>query len=386
MIFADGPQGGFISVDQFGKNTGLDAFKIQDETFVGPQGGIILDDKNGFPIPVGAFKMYDDQVGVMVLDKDGRWVPATLFNENANSFIRCGQGIVASGGTGHFINNHKLGPTGGIACVYYDTYSQPDQISIYYNGDLISYTYDTDPFTPAPVSGQGCLYFDYEPVGNNFNIQVHVDADETGTNWWYTVVCPTGLCKNKQPNTGSITYTIPMGGNCCADGSSEQNQTDGVDADCHYSFSCCGCHSRKKAGKIYREIVRVTGLTLPTPVHPLVYSYSLLSYTTKEYKDSLHYCLPPSQFGYMDCAAGIDSNPDLIYRDLASVAINDVLWDGCSDAAGCNIPYHNIFFRLCQTPLSDGTVPGSIIEGNPKATITLSCTIVEVEDCSGPPP
>ncbi len=351
--------------------TALDAFKIHNQYEPGPQGGILLGDKNGYPAPVGAFKMLDDQVGVMVLDGMGKWVPVTLFNESSESFIRCGQGTVASGGSGHFLNNHRIGPEAGIVCIYYDTYSQSDQISVYYNGELIVYTYDGDPFTPAPVSRQGCLYFQYEPVGTNYNIQVHVDAEETGTNWWYNVVCPTGSCKNKQPKLGNATYHIPYGGNCCNDGDSSQNQTNGVNANCHYSSVVCGCRSRKRVGKLYREVVKVVSIDLP---HATANNRpQLQAYTIMEFRPTEIYCTSHEDGSFMDCS---DGNPSLIHRPLGPVAVNDILWDYCSEGPGCAMPYHNIFFRLCQNPFNYLS-----ISGNPIAHVTLSCTITEVETC-----
>lgn len=369
MIYPpEGPQGGLKALDQNGYSTGLDSFHIRDDfTFTGPQGGIVLTDKNGYAVPTGAFKMYDDQIGVMVLDKGGSWVPVTLFNESSNSFIRCGQGTVASGSQGDFYNTHKVGPDAGIVCVYYDTYTQPDQVEVYYNGVLKAFTYDvSDPLTPAVVAHQGCLYFYYDPVGGNNNIQVRVHAPSSGTNWWYNVVCPTGKCNNKLPKTGSKTYTLSLGGNCCAGGTAEQNQETDTDSDCHYTLAVCGCHSRKKKGKLQREVVTVSSVTKPA-------NTTILSYTMKEYKASSIYCSTPPETGFKDCTT---DNPALITRPLSTISSGTVLWDSCSEAAGCEIPNHNIFFRFCRTPFN-----GAAITGNPQATITLTCTITEVETC-----
>lgn len=347
----EGPQGGIISTDKKGVNVGLDAFRIV-QPFAGYQhGGFITPDKAGYKVPVAAYKIDEEQVGIMMLDSNGKRIPVKLIQEQDFNYLKCGDGGVSqSGGTGEFFQTQRLGNIPGTVSIVYDMYSVPDQLEVYYNNVVIA-------STGGLVSDDGVIYFNWVPVGGNLDVIIRLYAPNSSTSWWYNLNCPTGVpCTNKQPNTGSKTFTIRVGGNCFGG------------QPCDYSAVVCGCNSTRADGKIYREKVTVTSVTIPA-------SYmSLQSYTMMEYKSNITYCSSPPLSGFQYCP----SQTSVLHKALAPVTVNSVLWDYCSEAPGCEIPYHNIFFRYCKT--DSGYVYESAID---TAEITLLCEITEVVNCEG---
>ena len=371
----DGPQGGFISHENRGVNIGMDGFHIL-EPYTGFQhGGMTGMDKEGYPIPFAGYKLSEDLVGVMVTDSEGKRVPIATFGAINEAGTKCGVGTTASGQIGTFDTYHKVGSNAGVVGIAWNMVTVPDQMEVFYNGNLIGYTYNPgNPSTPALVSGQGCIYVNYNPVGSDYQLMVRLTSNEDGTVWNYIVNCSTGVCNFKQPNAGNTSYKIPFGGNCCAGASADRNQTHfPTDApnpltdpnpDCHYSFVVCGCKARRRSGKMYREKVTVVSITKPP-------GYVLQAYTMYNYDPARTYCTTPPVYGFNSCLAGTGYDPAYIHMPLQTIAVNDVLWDYTSEGPGCETPNHNIFFRLCR-PFVNGINLG--LQG----TIVLKCEIEEV--------
>lgn len=87
-----------------------------------------------------------------------------------------------SGGQGVTTTVHAMGRTSGTFTFSYNAFSIPDQFDVSYEGKII-YT------TGAPVSGSNTVSITY--AGASTNITVVVTGPQSGTQWEYTVNCPT---------------------------------------------------------------------------------------------------------------------------------------------------------------------------------------------------
>jgi hypothetical protein len=112
----------------------------------------------------------------------------------------CGQFV--SGAEGLTFTNLTLGNVAGTASINYDTYSIPDRLDIYYNGNWVAGT-GTDPGPVPPqkncsdvVSGDGfygkmgTLSFAYDPAISKEVTVVVSGCLGSSTAWDYTVECP----------------------------------------------------------------------------------------------------------------------------------------------------------------------------------------------------
>lgn len=91
-----------------------------------------------------------------------------------------------SGGRGVTRTRHFLGNRPGQVTLSYNTRIEPDQIDVYYRGQLVSSTY-------RPVSGRGTITFPYRPtgVGPEANtVEVVVTGYGLTTQWSYSIGCP----------------------------------------------------------------------------------------------------------------------------------------------------------------------------------------------------
>lgn len=96
--------------------------------------------------------------------------------------LACNQ-TALSGGEGTTTTVHQLGITGPTSFqLTYDMVFQPDQLEVFYEGNLI---YTTGGF----VSGTNTVTVNV-PVGTATTVTVTVSAPEPGTVWSYTVFCP----------------------------------------------------------------------------------------------------------------------------------------------------------------------------------------------------
>jgi len=92
-------------------------------------------------------------------------------------------GSTGSGGQGtNFTDVVLLGSGAGTVNISYNMYSIPDQMDIYFNGNLVA-------TTGGLVSGSGMLSF-YYPGGGTNTCTVRMYAPNSGTAWDYSVACP----------------------------------------------------------------------------------------------------------------------------------------------------------------------------------------------------
>jgi len=86
-----------------------------------------------------------------------------------------------SGGQGVTTTSHQLGRSSGTFSFSYNAFSQPDQFDILYEGRTIF-------STGGPVSGSNTVAVSYS--GSSTQITVRVTGPSAGTEWEYTVSCP----------------------------------------------------------------------------------------------------------------------------------------------------------------------------------------------------
>ena len=92
--------------------------------------------------------------------------------------------MVKGGRQGTDITEVFLGNNAGQVVISYDMLDIPDQIDIYYNGELVQSTY-------KPVSQKGSLIWAYPADSDiGYSCTVIVRAPENGTVWEYSVSCP----------------------------------------------------------------------------------------------------------------------------------------------------------------------------------------------------
>jgi hypothetical protein len=86
-----------------------------------------------------------------------------------------------SGGQGVTTTSYQLGRSSGTFSFSYNAFSQPDQFDILYEGRTIF-------STGGPVSGSNTVAVSYS--GSSTQITVRVTGPSAGTEWEYTVSCP----------------------------------------------------------------------------------------------------------------------------------------------------------------------------------------------------
>jgi PKD repeat protein len=92
--------------------------------------------------------------------------------------------LLAAGGQGTTFTTHHLGSIPGKVFVSYEMYPNPDQMDIYYDGNLVA-------STNSLVSNTGALSFDYNPAANGpFHCVIRIYAPNSGTRWDYVAGCP----------------------------------------------------------------------------------------------------------------------------------------------------------------------------------------------------
>ena len=105
-----------------------------------------------------------------------------LYSVTSEVIAPCNQST-ASGGQGTTSTVYELGTKGPTSFqVYYQMYGQPDQMEIFYEGNLI-YT------TGGYVSGSNTVTVN-APAGTSTKVTVVMTAPEVGTLWNYTIYCP----------------------------------------------------------------------------------------------------------------------------------------------------------------------------------------------------
>ncbi len=91
---------------------------------------------------------------------------------------------VGTGNRNTTLSTQKLGTEGGTVVLLYDMLSRPDQMDIYYDGQL---TASTDSF----VNGKGWLFFNYAPQsGSPTTCNLRVYAPRDGAEWAYKTLPP----------------------------------------------------------------------------------------------------------------------------------------------------------------------------------------------------
>lgn len=98
--------------------------------------------------------------------------------------VPCNTSESMSGGTGYWETFHSLGNTSGTVVINYDMKTIPDQIDVYYNGNIIATTNDL-------VSGVGRIswYYNAAPGLPDF-CKVVMRAPNSKTEWQYYIGCP----------------------------------------------------------------------------------------------------------------------------------------------------------------------------------------------------
>ncbi len=90
---------------------------------------------------------------------------------------------MASGGQGVTRNRHFLGNSAGPVTIQYDMKTIPDQMNVYYQGQLVA-------STNQMTRGRGAVRFNWQPRGNDYTVTVEVVGPTHGTAWRYIVNCP----------------------------------------------------------------------------------------------------------------------------------------------------------------------------------------------------
>jgi hypothetical protein len=89
----------------------------------------------------------------------------------------------ASGGAGVTRNRHYVGDRPGQVTIRYNMKMIPDQMNVYYRGQLVA-------TTRHPTSFFGELSFNYQPVAGDHSVTVEVVGPRRGTEWSYRLDCP----------------------------------------------------------------------------------------------------------------------------------------------------------------------------------------------------
>lgn len=98
--------------------------------------------------------------------------------------VNCDQ-EVNSGGQGFTRSRHELGNISGQVKIDYDMRTVPDQIKVFYEGNLVA-------GTPGVVSGENSVVWYYRAGKNKPTYCiVEMSAPQEGTAWTYSVGCPT---------------------------------------------------------------------------------------------------------------------------------------------------------------------------------------------------
>jgi hypothetical protein len=106
--------------------------------------------------------------------------------------ISC-SGSTSSGGQGtNFTDVVILGSAAGVVNISYEMYDIPDQMDVYYNGNLVA-------TTGGLVSYGGVLSFFYPGTGPS-SCTVRMYAPNEGTAWDYSVACPINTSINEFTN------------------------------------------------------------------------------------------------------------------------------------------------------------------------------------------
>jgi hypothetical protein len=90
----------------------------------------------------------------------------------------------ASGGAGVTRNKHYVGNKPGLVTIRYNMKMIPDQMNVYYRGQLVA-------STNRPTSFFGGLSFNFQPVDGDYSVMVEVVGPHRGTEWSYRLDCPT---------------------------------------------------------------------------------------------------------------------------------------------------------------------------------------------------
>lgn len=102
--------------------------------------------------------------------------------DNETPVIACNN-ATTSGGDGVTETYHELGNTAGTAVISYNMYTQPDQIDVFYEGNLIA-------TSGGLVSGTGSFNINWNPNPGSTQIMVRMTGSSSGTAWDYFVQCP----------------------------------------------------------------------------------------------------------------------------------------------------------------------------------------------------
>tara|TARA_B110000285_G_scaffold28225_1_gene28202 strand:- start:56 stop:424 length:369 start_codon:yes stop_codon:yes gene_type:complete len=100
----------------------------------------------------------------------------------------------ASGGEGETITDHDLGSVGGVVNINYDMDTEPDKMEVYYDGVLVTSTFEIRKNDNGFVGGgnragaEGTLSFQYIP--SNVNYCTVIVTGGLGTSWAYILECP----------------------------------------------------------------------------------------------------------------------------------------------------------------------------------------------------
>jgi hypothetical protein len=89
----------------------------------------------------------------------------------------------ASGGQGVTRNRHFLGSQSGPVSIRYDMKTIPDQMNVYYQGQMVA-------STGQMTSGRGSINFNFQPRGGDNTVMVEIVGPNRGTSWNYVVNCP----------------------------------------------------------------------------------------------------------------------------------------------------------------------------------------------------
>ena len=132
----------------------------------------------GFPTSSNIFNSLSNGVHNLVITSLGC---NKTHDFSIGSTVNC-SGSAGSGGQGtNFTDVVILGSGAGTVNISYNMYSIPDQMDVYYNGNLVA-------TTGGLVSGSSVLSF-YYPGGSS-SCTVRMYAPNSGTAWDYNVACP----------------------------------------------------------------------------------------------------------------------------------------------------------------------------------------------------
>ena len=115
--------------------------------------------------------------------------------------------LLAAGGQGTTFTTHYLGSVPGQVFVSYEMYPNPDQMDVYYDGNLVA-------STNTLVSNLGALSFYYDPPADGpFHCVIRIYAPNSGTRWDYIAGCPISddnqIISNNTLTTCAVTLVSP---------------------------------------------------------------------------------------------------------------------------------------------------------------------------------